>query len=321
MKLFTVALATVALTIVVTAFAGDLPARRYENDACQYNMAYLQNPSDDIGLLTLGGSRARVAMQAKHFNEILQDLRPDSLPVYNFAHSIYSLEKEYVLLRDIVSRRTPKAALIMIEPRQRDLGSSHPDFHTVAKLEDIPLALSTLWPESKIESLNAVRAILWEHLRFFERTEGKLHRQETKVDCDRFDFRLNVPVLERAFSRYEERKELESHVLKWDLTSSNQEGFLRWMRAYKELSQEYDFEIFFILMTGMADKLPPVDLETRFENATGMPLIAFDKNIHAAISPDGRRDGSHINKVGRDIFLPWLIGRIEDKCRSETGCL
>ena len=49
---------------------GGAPERRYEHSACQYRMIYQYTPEEPMGLVTLGGSRMRVATSSDHFDEV-----------------------------------------------------------------------------------------------------------------------------------------------------------------------------------------------------------------------------------------------------------
>ena len=48
---------------------GGAPERRYEHSACQYRMIYQYTPEEPMGLVTLGGSRMRVATSADHCDD------------------------------------------------------------------------------------------------------------------------------------------------------------------------------------------------------------------------------------------------------------
>jgi hypothetical protein len=69
---------------------GNSAERRYKNSACQYRMIYNYSPKPEMGLVTLGGSRLRVSTSARHFNQILNKLRPNYSPMHNLSHSIFT---------------------------------------------------------------------------------------------------------------------------------------------------------------------------------------------------------------------------------------
>lgn len=295
---------------------GDKPERRYESEACPHRIIYDYTPDPAMGLVTLGGSRVRVSTSEPDFNAYLAAERPDAVPMHSVAHSIFSLEKEYVILRDLLENHAVKSVIIMIEPRRADFGAAHPDFTEIARLKDIPLAVSTLWPESPINAVRAARDIIFQHLDIFDKV-GEQHRQMTVRGCDALDYRLDVGQLDQADRMY---RTLGTERLEWDLMAPEEEGFLRWMAAYRALAQQTGTEIMFLLMTATSEPLPPDDLEIRFENITGLPLITLDRDMHDQLVAMGKRDSGHINKPGRDIFIPWLVAKIESKCRRTDGC-
>lgn len=308
----------VCVAWVAILVLGAQPERRYQNDACQYNMIYKADPKVPIGLLTLGGSRVRVSTHARDLQAIIDERNPEALTMHNLAHSIFVLEKEYVLLRDLLERRNVKSALIMIERPNGGLDRNIADFFTIARLSDIPMAFNALWPENPKYAILSVRDIIWEHLRFYARTDGKKHKEQTDFDCDKLDYRLNIPALADAEAKFEMSK-LET--LDWDVLNNSGTVFLRWMKAYKTLADEAGVQIIFIVITATSEPLPSYNLEATFFSKTGMHLITMDREIHEKLSMIGKRDSSHINQQGRRIFLPWLYQRILEKCTRQDGCL
>lgn len=314
---FRLVLICVMLALGAILLWGDEKERRYERSACQYRMIYDYEPEPAMGLVTLGGSRVRVSTSATHFNELLSKLRPEALPVHNLAHSVYAIGKEYVILRDLLENHKPKSVLVMIKPRSANFGSAHPSFIEIARLSDIPLAIKTIWPESRMNALLAARDILLQHLNPLERV-GKQHSEMTDRNCDKLDYRLNVQSLHSAQRIYEVASQ---KVLDWDLTAPSERGFLQWMAAFQKLREKTGVEFIFLLMTGTSEPLPAADMGKKFEEITGMPLITLDRELHAKLSAGGKRDSSHLNEIGRVDFIPWLIGKIEQKCRRSDGCL
>ena len=297
---------------------GNSAERRYKNSACQYRMIYNYSPKPEMGLVTLGGSRLRVSTSARHFNQILNKLRPNYSPMHNLSHSVYSLEKEYVIARDMLAEKKVKTLLIMIEPRpgSNDYGRAHPDFLEIAKLSDIPLAVKAYWPESAITAINAVKGIIVEHLKISERV-GKQSNEMSDRDCDKYDYRLNVDVLDRGLSTFNKISGIRKD---WNLDASNEEGFLQWMKHFHRLSTKTNTQIIFLLLTATNEYLPKSKVENNFFNKTQMQLITLSPEIHAMLSPWGKRDNSHLNEKGREIFIPWLVEQIENKCMRKDGC-
>ena len=316
MTRFLIGLGVFLLAIVAMLIAGGTPERRYESAACQYKMIYDYAPDQPMGLVTVGGSRVRVSTNATDFNELLRETRPDAAPMHNLSHSIYSIGKEYVLLRDLARRHDIKSAVVMIEERSRDFGAAHPDFIEIARLKDLPLAVRALWLESRAGAVSAVKGVFLEHFRFFD-SVGTPHRETTQYDCDQLDYRLNVEILADADDKFEQQL---GQTFDWDLSASQEDGFAVWIDAYKRLADENKFQIMFLLFSATTEPLPSLATEQKFADIFGVPIITLDNEIHASLSKDGKRDASHINAKGREIFLPWLIERIEEKCTRPDGC-
>jgi len=306
-----------AFTALICAVAlGSTPERRYESAACQYRMIHDYTPEQGFGLVTVGGSRMRVATSAREFNPLLAEKVPQAAPMHNLSHSYFTLEKEYVLIDELLRKHGAKSVLVMIEPRQADFGKAHPDFLEIARLQDIPLTMKALWSEDPHAAFSAAKAVVFQHLRFIDRV-GKPHKEMTLFDCDRLDYRLDVRALDAANKKYISGP---LGTLNWSLDDPDQHGLAVWLNAYKELAEKYDTEIMFMLITATPEPLPDPALEAKFLEKFDMPLITLDPELHAVLSEGGKRDASHINQQGRAVLLPWLIDEIAAKCRREDGC-
>ncbi|MFK7763596.1 MAG: hypothetical protein AB8B62_10055 [Roseobacter sp.] len=316
MSRFFIALAAVALLISTVLYVGASPERRYETADCQFRMIYDYEPELEMGLVTLGGSRVRVSTSARHFNTLIEDLHPGAVPVHNLSHSYYTLEKEYVLTRDLLEQHSVKTILIMVEPRWNDFGKADPDFLEIARLSDIPLTVKALWPENPLNAVRAGHKILIQHLGIFDRVDDP-HRETTDRDCDRLDYRLDIPALERADDAYAKASQ---SVLDWDVTRDDHAGFLRWMMAFRSLQEQTGTQVMFLLMTATSEPLPPKTFADQFLETTGMELIVLDTEIQAVLAEGGRRDASHLNAAGRAVFIPWLVPEVEAKCQRPDGC-
>jgi hypothetical protein len=110
-------------------------------------------------------------------------------------------------------------------------------------------------------------------------------------------------------------------IFEWDLGSTQNRGVMNWFEAYQELSKKTGTQFIFILMTSSIEPRPSPNFEAEFEQITGFKLITLDPEIYSSLAYDGRRDSSHVNAKGRDIFLPWLIPQIQEKCTQKEGCL
>ena len=314
-------------TFTCIIWVGDLPARRYSQHECQKKIIY-QQKLKDMDLLTLGGSRMSTATVSSDFDEAVSKSGIEGHLVYNMSHDSYSIGTEYVILRDVLSRHDLKTALVLVKPSQMIRPSSDKYnaptkvFTKLAKLSDIPLHIWTTWPESPIAAISGARDIVLSHLRVVEIVRG-LFKQKNGVisqisrNCDFGDLRLNVEMLAESRSVYFSAKKND---LDWDVKESG-EYFLRWMQAYKSLEDISDTKIIFLLLSGTHEPLPAKGFDESFERITGIPIITLSPDIHQTLSMKGKRDWIHINQIGRKFFLPWLVGKIKEKCPNKKGCL
>jgi hypothetical protein len=314
MKFYGVSVLTVLAFLVAIVLLGDRSARRYQGMDCHHNVIW--GDDSPLGLVTIGGSRILVASVVRDIEVVLDEKGIDHLPAANIAHSYYSIEKEYVLLRDLLDHRPVKTALVMIEPRGNSFGRLSSDFLTIAKLSDIPKA----WQAAGHEAPIAVFTDLWtsvtSHMKSWNIAVGT-DAKGASHDCAPPDYRLDAVALADAERKFEKKA---GQFLKWNLKSKEEQAVLSWAKASKNLADSHGTELFFILMTGTGEFLPDPRLATMFKEQTGANLIVFDPEIHQKLSISGRRDGNHLNGEGRAVFLPWLIDQIAVQCKNPEGC-
>ena len=299
---------------------GGQPERRYHGNTCQYQVIYGDDAA--LGLVAIGGSRMLAAANASELDSIIASRNPNASPSANIAHSYYSVEKEYVLLRDLLSERPVKTALVMLEPRGNSFGSLHSEYSPIAKLSDIPLTVSAAFQEAPARVLAGIWDIINAHFKPWYALETALAPRvfdvdPTPLDCAPTDYRLNIVALNNAEQRYQARR---GQPLEWDLDAPEEQAVLTWVRASQAIADQHDTALFFILMTGTSEYLPDSALPEIFRQKTGSELIVFDAQIHQQLASDGKRDSSHINAAGRDIFLPWLVDQIAKNCPRQDGC-
>ncbi len=314
MKRFWVAVLTMSAFLVATLLLGDRPARRYQGMDCQYSVIW--GDESPLGLVTIGGSRILVTGIVEDVESTLDAKGFDHLPAANIAHSYYSVEKEYVLLRDLLEHRPVKTALVMIEPRGTSFGRLSPDFPSIAKLSDLPKA----WQASGHEAPFAVFTDIWTSITSHLKNWNIAHEPKAKIastDCAPMDYRLDMIGLADAEKAFKQRA---GQSLDWNLESIEDQAVISWVKESQMVADTYGTELFFILMTGTGEFLPDPKLVSNFKEKTGANLIVLDRKIHKKISAAGKRDGSHLNAAGRAIFLPWLIDKIAAQCNNPKGC-
>lgn len=300
--------------------AGGQAERRYQGNHCQYQVIY--GDTTPLGLVAIGGSRMLVAANTTELDTIIVSRHPNALPSANIAHSYYSVEKEYVLLRDLLLERPVKTALVMLELRGNSFGSLHSEYAPIAKLSDIPLTAAAALHEAPANVLSGIWDIVKAHFKPWYALETVLAPHvlgddPTPLDCAPADYRLNIEALSNADLRYRSRL---GQPLYWDLDAPSEQAVLSWVRASQAIAEEHDTALFFILMTGTSEYLPAPSIVETFRDRTGAELIVFSPDIHMRLAEGGKRDSIHMNAVGRAIFLPWLVEQIEERCTKEDSC-
>ena len=314
MKLFGVAVLTTSAFLAATILLGDQSARRYQGMDCQHNVIW--GDDSPMGLVTIGGSRILVAGIVEDVEAALEAKGFDHLPAANIAHSYYSVEKEYVLLRDLLDHRPVKTALVMIEPRGNSFGRLSSDFPNIAKLSDLPKA----WQASGHEAPFAVFTDLWTSIKAHMKVWNIALEPAPKSasqDCAPLDYRLDLIALADAAQKYDQKT---GQFLEWNLESKEEQAVILWAKASKRLADMHGTELFFVLMTGTGEFLPDPKLASRFKEQTDADLIVLDPEMHQKLSTSGKRDGNHLNADGRAIFLPWLLDQIAAQCKNPKGC-
>ena len=314
--IFRVTAAAVLIGIAGLIWAGGAAERRYANSACQYQLVH-QSP-EEMGLVAIGGSRMLTALDAIDLNAQLDaDGAPHSR-AFNLAHSHYALGKEYVLLRDLFENWSPKAVLVMLDPRAPRLGEVHPEFTEIARLRDIPTYASALWTEDPAAAAQSIVEILRHHLRFGARLADRYRKipADLVFNCHLGDYRLTLDHLELG----EERRATGTKTFEWD-PAIPEERFNRvFVRAISELAQQNGAQAIFLHLPRTGSPVPDPTVSGAFRAATGAELITLNQDLADRLSASGRRDLTHINAEGRRILLPWLIERIRSVCRIESGC-
>ncbi len=314
----------IVLTLCIAAVAGalwlgDRPERRYVNAECQYRM--IHQDTDEMGLVSVGGSRILTAVDSHHLNALLDASGKAHAPAFNLAHSHYTLAKEYVLLRDLFDRGwAPRSVVVMIQPRGKRAGAIHPEFAEIARLSDIPLSMRALWSEDPWAAISGAALILRHHFKFWE--EVRLRKgtslSERTDNCHLGDYRLTLDELERGVAA---RKQAELNgPMDWKVEEPSEEFNRIYIRAIADLARDHGAEAIFLNLTRAGILPPDPAFAEKFRDATGSPAIILPPELMARIDHSGRRDRMHINAQGRAYFLPWLISQIENACTAPSGC-
>jgi hypothetical protein len=314
------------LTFGIIAFAifvflhGETPKRRYESLPCVYN-AVFENRIP-AGLVTAGGSRLMVSTPPGEISEELGKRGVPHLRGFNIAHSIYGVETEYVIIRDFLEQHQAKSLVIMLNPRHiRGLDYVQRHLSSVAKTSDVFEYMRTSFWDNPTLVLSTSLKIISNNFKFFEKIPSSKIESEPVSDCSLEDGRLNLKQLEIAYNRYEvyQNNEFEP-PLDWDFSKIGEASQIEWVRKINTLASKQGTQVFFLVISSGKERLPSPETAALFKKATGSTLLYFDKELYSVLSENGMRDFQHLNIVGRNIFIPWLIDEVTENCTRKDGC-
>ena len=316
MRKFWITLTLICMGFVMLIAFGTLPERRYADGlSCYYRLIY----ADDgpIGVAAVGGSQMRDAVHVLDFDQLLDARGIDHDPTYSIARKNYHFAAEHLLMRDLITQRPVKTALIMIEPFRLDTEVTETTLK-IALLSDLPLVWRSLAGTDFTNRVEVMRQIVVNHLK---PTNGgrppnvfAKPRRHCRLSPDQ---RLDP---EEMLDAQQTGRDLSGQTFDWNLQAPLQDGLVQNVRAFRDFAEGYGTKVIYLLMTGTDDPIAPPDLAERFYVETGAPLITFDPELHAWLAENGRRDPVHVNAAGREILMPWLINQIEEVCERPEGC-
>ncbi len=330
MKKFFGATLVVCLVLGFLIVRGDSAEVRYRGSDCNYYLTY--ENTGPISLAGFGGSRMRTAFDADDLARILRDSGHPEAIVYNGGHSHYSIEKEYVLVRDLLETRQVKTVVVMLQPRAMDYALISRDFKSIARVRDIPTIVNAVAHESLVEGVATSFKVLSERLKLPEPVPSchdkknakrrlckvAVHREDPTRNCHPGDYRADLDRLLDAESRVEK---MSTQIREWDPTSLENRFTLHFIKRIQSLAASKDTAVFFLFLYRTGKPFLPDGLSERFKMETGAELLIPPRDMVSQLAIDGRRDPTHMNSKGRALFLPWMIAEIKSRCPRADGCL
>ncbi|WP_282611401.1 hypothetical protein [Pelagibius sp. Alg239-R121] len=324
----------VALVIgiaVYTIARGEETRVRYVGTDCIYYLIYENTGA--IDLVGIGGSRMMTSFDADDVERKLAAIGKPNRVVYNMSQSHFSLEKSYVVFRDLIERRKVKTAVIMLEPRQFAArpGQLHEKFLSVAKLSDIPLALSAVSSENPLQGIRGISDMIKQKLKIPPEVPSCLGKNTGRSICNRFvhqegktrnchsgDYRFNLDVLNNVT---EQNKTKTDKPYVWNFDDDRESFNDTYIRALKKIADGHEVSLFFVYLNRSTRANPDLKTSEIFEEKYGLPLLVLPRHLEHELATMGRRDEAHIYSKGREKYLPWLFRAIQKKCPNPEGCL
>lgn len=319
------------IVVVGLILQGERAAIRYADTACPYYLIY--ENEGPVDLLGIGGSRMLTAFDADHIGRVLSQRGQGELVVYNASHSHYVLEKELTIFRDFVENRRVRNAVIMLQPRENDVsvGRVNEEFAAIASIRDIPVTLRATSHESGMVTMRTGLDVLQHRLSPPDALESCLGQEKPRGICRRWvtndaphrnchagDYRTKLDVLLANASRLQSEN---VNKFNWSLAAAEQKFTEVLVREFVRVARSNDVNLFFLFVARATQAVPEAAASEAFEAKFGVPLLIPPDEIVMKIARMGTRDITHIYEPGRDIYLPWLIDEIENKCPAGKHCL
>ncbi len=329
MKVFYAALCLVIAGLAVKLAYGGTADRRYSRSDCNYRLIYENKGPVDLAMV--GGSRFLTAMDSDDLSAYLKARRGYSPVLYNVSHSHFAIEKEYVIIRDLLDERKVKTVVVMMQPRNWSRNIVHEDFYKMATLGDAVTIVGAAATEDPFVALSAAGRVVLEHLKPSQRlascTNGSLndsrcrrhvHRKDPTRNCHSGDYRFDVRQL-LAGERVRDVK--LSRPLTWKINSARETFNIVFIRKLQALADRHGTKLFFLYLPRTNQSTPKPEFARKFEAATGSQILIPPPDLVKKLALGGRRDNTHINAAGRKWFHPWLVRQLESRCPDINGCI
>jgi len=337
-------IAVTVFAIAATQIHGNHAAARYKFTPCPYHLNY--ENEGDIDLLSIGGSRIFTALDADDLADKLKAEDGKERAIYNAAHSIYNIEKEYTIFRDFAENRTIDTAIIEYRPREfstlwpKDVRSSpsidlespklHYDYYEIAPWRDMPLAFMALAKDSIFAAVKETGKVFIDKLKIKntlnscksdkpgKRCNDFVEDQTPVRNCHAGDYRPKADVLLAGLKK---GLAIEMRKIDWDFSNKADKFSATYVEAFRKTAHKNNIALFFMYLNRTTDPLPTPQAVTAFEKRFGVPLLVMPDDLAVQLAKMGTRDTTHIYKPGREIFLPWFIKAVRDKCPPDRDCL
>ena len=254
----------------------------------------------------------------KHFNQVFQK----NINFINNGHSHYSIEKEYVLLKDFYKNHKSKYIIMMFKPDEKI--KLHQDFKKIADVEDIidivnhdlVLFIITLKDFVTFRTKNLFKKVYID-----ENYIKKIQKTKNCYDGAYDKNKKNNKFLTKKTGIYKKyhdtffNKNLDVKNLQEDQTIfqlSKKEKY--YLKKIISLAKENDSEIIFIYTSEVNKKKIKKNFVKNFNEYTNKKLLVENKEMKKKFNENYVnffRDFRHLNNEGRAYYLPKILNRIK----------
>lgn len=305
------------LSVGFLYYFSDKPEYRYREFPCNYHMAY--ETTGDVALAGIGGSRMKVSFGAEQISREIEKISGEASPVFNISHNRKGMDLEFVLIRDFLEQHSTDVMFVFYEPRQKP--TPHVQYFSAAKTTDFRHLLfadrnkSIFVRISDTLKLFSTRFDRWKKVNVRTRL---IRSGDNFYDCHSSDMLLNV---DKVVSGGEVIPADTIAPDKMDITSNDDAYQIYFMKRITKLGNMHGTKMVFIHLPFRNKSTMSDQFQEDFFELIGAPLWVLPPSLRDELAYVGYRDNTHLYAPGRDIYIDWLVKKLERNCYIAEVCL
>jgi len=309
------ALALPLVALVALGMTSNTDYHRYGHDRLPCLLRIMNTGDEPIDLVTFGGSRMMAAFDPVAYARQAAG-NNSAVNAINLAKVWSGADFELVAFEELLARRPVKHALIaMTHPNDRVYHAWTPGFWRnrdfIAHLggrDSSPVSHTGTMLGNYLQRI--AQTLFADHRRMKDRHRGYGERQDGFISdrtCYRRDEDKGNPEKhKRALDRF--RSAGTPQAIKYP----NRRSFRYHRHFYEKIRQIAEHNgthVELLILPGLNDARYLPDSLATLSEELGMTVIQPPADLMRELSPDGYRDGAHLNAAGRQIFTRWLASR------------
>jgi len=309
------AIALPLAALVALGIMSNTNYHRYGHDRLPCLLRIMDRGTEPVDLVTFGGSRMMAAFDPVAYASHAGG-GSSAINAVNLAKVWAGADFEFVAFEELLSRRPVKHAVIaMTHPNDLVYHAWTPGFWRnsdfIAHLggrDTSPISHSGTMLGNYLQRL--AQTLFADHRQIANRHRGYGERQDGFISdrtCYRKDEdRGNPEKLRRALARF--KKTGMPQPIDYPVRRSFRyhEHFFENIR---DLAERHGIRIELLVLPGLNDPPYTETSLAKLSSRLGITVVQPPAKLRQALSPDGFRDGAHLNAAGRQIFTRWLASR------------
>ena len=319
----------IAIALVVSGFKAlaflDSRTFRYQTYHCQYDITFHSTGSP--GVVVAGTSRPAEAIRAESFSPKLAEVEwLDSKVVANISRAETGRAQLYILMRDLLERKTPELLLLEIHERDPSWNAEeryHPLLPTTATTSDLArIAWTDEGAGSRAERLNtflvnmgtrALKAMeLWIEDEMEDLDNGPTEPIENRDCYDYGEEDIDVEDIE-SYARWKQSKgSWDADSLNWQLDHPGEHLMMEYSRKIVDMARARDVRLILIHLPDLLTS--PIDepLRTSLQERIGAPVLVPPRELLEKLYQPGQYiDPAHLSLSGGSAYVDWLASELE----------